>query len=118
MISDRIFAHFKFFSKTTQSIFEGLDSEVKARIPGRSVLDCRAKVLRRGYSSCTGRDACSYLNQGGARWNAVAFCYVQVGTFQEKTCLRLVYARAHGILCTSSRTQELVHTDTSICINM
>ena len=45
-------------------------------------------------------------------------CYVQVGTFQEKTCLRLVYGRAHGILCTSSRAQELVRTDTSFCINI
>ena len=43
---------------------------------------------------------------------------MQVGTFQEKTCLRLVYARAHGILRTSSRAQELVRTDTSICIHI
>ena len=46
------------------------------------------------------------------------FCYVQVGTFQEKICLRLVCARAHGILCTSSHAQELVRTDTSFCVNI
>ena len=51
----------------------------------------------------------------------LTFCvtlYSVVGTFQEKTCLRLVCARAHGILCTSSRAQELVRMDTSFCINI
>ena len=42
----------------------------------------------------------------------------RIDRFQHKTCLRLVYASAHGSLCTSSRAQELVPTNTSICINI
>ena len=35
------------FHKTTESIFEGLDSEIKTRIPGRSALVYRVKFLFR-----------------------------------------------------------------------